>query len=454
MTAKTLVSAVIAIGLLTAPAARASDLLKGAVGVAIGAGIYCGVSGKCGTQKKTRTTTTRKSSGISSAQRAENRSVQTALNAFGFPVGTADGALGPKSRSGIRNYQAYMNYPVTGYLDDYQRGILLESYNRYQAGGAAAYPNVMAQVGPKGLLKAFHDPAFAQQYREPSLPPAQPPVSTLAAAPSVVTPQVVPPRVAAPEAPRAAAPDAAGNTLPKLAPLPKIGGSASVLARCDAVRRKTRANNGLMLVSNISDPDQALSEQFCAARDYAIGVSETIVAQLELPADQLSETCDQITSAMAPVTVKLVSAKPDATIDAARSVNSDLGVSDRQTAGTYGRICMGLGYAEDDAETALSGALMMVGAGFVPYGEMIAHHQREGFGVEKNTSGAGGWYRASLDAVEATGEPVFLPEETGRATLIRTAVDMTDLRAEGTLPRLPMIKPAGGKVEEASFAPQ
>ncbi|MCB1500830.1 MAG: peptidoglycan-binding protein, partial [Bauldia sp.] len=44
--------------------------------------------------------------------------VQTALNALGFPAGTADGKVGPKTRGAIEAFQGAAGLPVTGQVDD------------------------------------------------------------------------------------------------------------------------------------------------------------------------------------------------------------------------------------------------------------------------------------------------------------------------------------------------
>lgn len=72
---------------------------------------------------------------MSSAQRAQNVEVQTALNYFGFPVGGADGVLGQQSRAQIAQYQAFLGYPATGDLTEFQRSLLVTSYNRAIAAG-------------------------------------------------------------------------------------------------------------------------------------------------------------------------------------------------------------------------------------------------------------------------------------------------------------------------------
>ena len=68
-------------------------------------------------------------------QREENRQVQTALNYFGFPAGIADGVLGANSRSAIGQYQAFLGYPPTGALTEYEKVFLTSAYQRAVVGG-------------------------------------------------------------------------------------------------------------------------------------------------------------------------------------------------------------------------------------------------------------------------------------------------------------------------------
>ena len=79
----------------------ANDLIEGIVGGIIG-GALVTETGK----------TRRPSSGVSSAVRQERRNIQTSLNYFGYPAGTADGILGARSRSAISNYQAFLGPAV------------------------------------------------------------------------------------------------------------------------------------------------------------------------------------------------------------------------------------------------------------------------------------------------------------------------------------------------------
>ena len=91
-----------------------------------------------------------------SAQRQANRETQTALNYFNFPAGTADGVIGSRTRAAVRQYQAYMEFPVTGELSQYQRDFLVSSHNRAQAGGQQVVKAMNSPKGVRGLLVAWH----------------------------------------------------------------------------------------------------------------------------------------------------------------------------------------------------------------------------------------------------------------------------------------------------------
>lgn len=95
---------------------------------------------------------------VSTAQREQNRSVQSALNHFGWNVGTADGAIGPRSREGISQYQAFLGFGATGQLTDFERNILLTAHQRALGGGAAVTQVVSTHPqGMRGLLLSVRD---------------------------------------------------------------------------------------------------------------------------------------------------------------------------------------------------------------------------------------------------------------------------------------------------------
>lgn len=135
----------------------ADEFIKGMMGAMIGAAIANGNQGKS-TQRRTTSTKKKSSSGVSSAARAANREIQTALNYFGFPAGTPDGVLGRKSRSAISSYQACLGYPITGQLSPFEKDFLINSYHRGQAGGQQTMVTVARMPnGYCGLLQAYRE---------------------------------------------------------------------------------------------------------------------------------------------------------------------------------------------------------------------------------------------------------------------------------------------------------
>jgi peptidoglycan hydrolase-like protein with peptidoglycan-binding domain len=157
MKAKFIVGAALAAALVTAPAERAAAndaLIGGIIGGAIGSVIT-------NEAKRNRTTTTRTyRPSVSSAQRVENRSVQTALNYFGFNAGGADGILGQRSRNAISSYQAHLGYPITGRLLPHEQQFLLASHSRALAGGPTTQTAIARAGGvTSALLIAWRDEA-------------------------------------------------------------------------------------------------------------------------------------------------------------------------------------------------------------------------------------------------------------------------------------------------------
>lgn len=133
--------------------ARAQDALVG--------GIIGGIiGGAIANQNRQRTTTQRQAPrpAVPSAQREQNRAVQTALNHFGWNVGTADGAIGPRSRAAISEYQAFIGYPGTGQLTEFERNILLTAHQRAIVGGPQVAQTVSTHPnGLRGLVLGVRD---------------------------------------------------------------------------------------------------------------------------------------------------------------------------------------------------------------------------------------------------------------------------------------------------------
>ncbi|MEP4037824.1 caspase family protein [Pseudophaeobacter sp.] len=137
----------------------------------LGAALIGGLIGGAivsGANRNRRATTTRRSSG-NSAARTQNKETQTSLNYFGFPAGSPDGVMGRKSRAAISQYQAYMGYPATGQLTEYERGFLTTSRQRALASGFQATQQANSHPdGSKILLKIYLNEQLQQQQQVPA----------------------------------------------------------------------------------------------------------------------------------------------------------------------------------------------------------------------------------------------------------------------------------------------
>lgn len=399
-------AAVAATLMITSTTASAdSNLGAFAVGAAVGALINNQV-GKNQRQKRA----TQQRSGASSWQRQQNREVQAALNGFGFPVGSVDGALGQRSRAAISNYQSYMGYPATGYLDDFQRSQLVGSHQRMQAGGGAAYPEVVANEGTKGLLKAFADPTYADRYRgngvqQPGVYNDQGAVTRAAVGGGAIAGGQEAPLEFAPLAPLGAAP------------------SKSMASHCELVVGMTQANQGVVLASNVQDPEQALGEQFCEARAFAMTQSQGLAAQSGQTDAQLAAACTQIGQAFEPASAQIGTGDVKLVATQAQQIANSVFQGNMATASGYGQICLGMGYRQDDATMALGGATVMLATGQMPYAEIMGHHTRWGFGAPASPATSTSWYQTALSSMEQGAQPVFVPSKTAeRNAIIKASI--------------------------------
>lgn len=376
-----------------------------------------------------------RASGISSAQREQNREVQTALNYFGYNVGSPDGSIGPKSRAAISSYQATLGYPPTGQLTEYERTILVTAYYRGVAGG----PQVMQVIGThpmgsKGLLMVQRD----EMAGLPSQPAAATAGATAGAAAGVALPALVAEPAPAPAAPATA--------------LPSFGGTlVSLSSHCNQVAIKTGSNGGYMTVASLSDPGQALSEQFCLTRAAVIQQGEEMSRSVAgvTPA-QVAEQC----KAFGPVLkdhVTAVSLQPaPAVLAGVTQFITQSGMAPAQLSGTS-KICLGVGYASDDLDVALGSALVLTALGEGGYAAMPGYHLADGVGATRRPDLAMGWF----ELAKAT--PGALPgSTTGQADLVQKAIFMLNGRSEAPattpLPTLAPVAPAPGTVVEITPA--
>lgn len=346
---------------------------------------------------------------VSSSQREANREVQTALNYFGYAVGTPDGAIGPKSRAAISQYQALMGYPPTGALTDFERTILTTAYQRAIIGGQATMQVAASHpMGTRGLL-------LMQRDEMAGLPGAG---FGGAMAGGFVPPQQAPafaPQPAVTPAPAPAAP--AAPSLPNF-----FGGAvtmASLASHCNKVSLLTNTNGGFVTAATMTDPVVALSEQFCLARTYAMSQGEDLVAKVPgASPQQVAEQCRGLGPALQDHVAALSLQDRDSVLQGVSGFVLGSGMAPAQL-GATARICLGSGYTTDAMDVAVGSALLLTVLGEKGYAELIGHHLAQGFGTSQRPDLALGWYELSLEQTGATS--VFAPGMADRPALIRKA---------------------------------
>ncbi|WP_136646187.1 peptidoglycan-binding domain-containing protein [Tabrizicola sp. YIM 78059] len=461
---------------VSAPArADSGDFIAGAIiGGIIGSAVTNENNKKKAAKSTKAGTAKAKAPSISAEQRAANKEVQVALNYFGYPVGTPDGAIGPKSRAAIKEYQAFLGYPATGELTEHERTILITAYHRAVAGGPLV---AQAVAGSMHGLKAV---LIAQQDEMAGLPPGgimpaapgDPVQGSVAAAAAAALPKLVPEAPPAEEvAVEVATQPEPGALVAEAAPeLPSFMGSAaakgSLAAECGAISLKTASNGRMTTVEGMQDANFALAEQFCLARGYAMATSDELAAQIAgFTSNQIAQQC----AAFGPVLkehVAAVSLKPaDEVLKGVETFVLSSGMTPAQLAGTA-RVCLGMGYARDEMDVAIGSALLLAAMGERGYAEYLGHHLSQGFGATRRPDLAMDWYQLSLDAM-GQGQMVVAPGIGGRDALIRKAAYTINGRAaelqpampapnvqEAALPVFDIVPEPALVVEEAVVAPE
>jgi peptidoglycan hydrolase-like protein with peptidoglycan-binding domain len=423
MKLKALAAAGLVVSLSVAPAQTARADAGDAIAGAIFGGLLGHAIANDQRRRSTQRTRSTKSSkpGITTAQREQNREVQTALNQFGYDVGRPDGSIGPRSRAAIASYQATLGYPPSGQLTEYERTVLVTAYHRAIAGGPQV-TQVMAThpMGMKGLLLAQRDemaglPAPLPVATEVPLAPAvtAATVGVMAGLPSLM-----------PEAPAAPA-------------LPSFMGSGqaqvSLASQCNKISLMTNTNGGYVTSVAMTDASFALGEQFCLARTYAMTTGEERAAKVAgFTPQQIAEQC----AAFGPVLAGHVSALSlktrEEVLAGVKSFILSSGMSPSQMEGTA-KVCLGVGYTTDAMDVAVGSALLLTAMGEAGYAELLGHHLSQGFGATVRPDLALDWYEMALDAM-AKGATVFAPGLNDRGAVIRKAAFTIAGRAgEGTV---------------------
>ncbi|WP_127901998.1 peptidoglycan-binding domain-containing protein [Solirhodobacter olei] len=396
--------------------ALADDLGSGIVGGVVG-GIIGGAIVNQANKNRQSTVVRTYDYGQGSAQVADNRQVQTALNYFGFPAGTPDGVLGYNSRQAITNYQLFLGYPGTGDLNDFQHNLLLTSYNRAIAGGQATMAEAASNpMGMRGLLLKYRNemagipqaPAEAAQPAAPAAPAA--PASASAPAP------------------------APGTALPNFGGAAQVQ-QASLASQCSKVSLMTTTNGGFITAAKMTDPNAALAEQFCLARTYAMSQGEDMMSKVQgfTPA-QITQQCGGFVPPMRDYVSALEEKPRDAVLQDVAGFIGKTGMP-RGQLDTTAKICLSVGYRTDNMDVALSSALLLTALGDAPYAELVADHIGQGFGVPARPDVALAWYRLALDALAHGTPAVFAPGQPDRTVLLRKAAFAAAGQPETTAPQ-------------------
>ena len=342
---------------------------------------------------------------VSSAQRAQNAEVQTSLNYFGYPAGTPDGVLGARSRRAIADYQMTLGYTGTGYLTDYERSHLVASYHRAIAGGAAtAQAAATNPMGMRGLLVTWRDEAMGIVPAAPAAPATVP-----ATAPATLP-------AAAPETTMATAP---ATGLPTF--LGTAGAEVSLASFCNRVGLMTTTNGGYTTVADMTDPMDALGEQLCLTRAYAIAQGEELAARVPgTTPEQIAQQCAGFGPAMKAELASLSLSNAPAVLEEVKRFAVGTGMPPAQLSSTA-KICLSVGYRTDAMDVATASALLLAGLGETAYAEVLGHHLSQGFGANQRTDLAFDWYGLALEGADRPGAAVFAPGQPERMQLLRKA---------------------------------
>ena len=348
----------------------------------------------------------------------QGRETQTALNYFGYNAGAVDGQIGGGTRSAIERFQGTMGYPINGReFSSYQFDYLMDAYYWATTGGAG-------QTGMRGqaLLFAYRDQqngtgtlqsGFLPQQGNPVQPATtvivNPPPQQVVPAATVVPPPTF--AVAAPVPVPQAMPNMFANGQP----------TASLANTCNSVMLQTSSNGGYVTLASMTDPGAALSEQFCVARTYAMSRGEELTRSIVgLTQAQIAEQCGAFSTMLSSEIDQVSLIGPAQLEPEVRTFAIGIGMPPADLVNTA-RVCLSVGYRQDDMRMAVGSALMLVAMGEPAYGELLGHHLREGFGTTTRPDLGMQWYNAALTALETGAPPAFMPGQPERLQLVRQA---------------------------------
>jgi hypothetical protein len=359
--------------------------------------------------------------------------------------------MGVNSRSAIGQYQAFLGYPPTGVLTEYEKVFLTSSYQRAIVGGPQTAQIMAASgQGSRGLLLAYRQeqmgvpvaPSAPVPIVAPPAPVAAPVVEAAAASQATAPAEPAPP--AAAKVVTATVEAANDGSLPSFLP---GAAAASVDSYCNRVSLATGSNGGFVTAAAMSDPLQALGEQFCLARTYAVEQGDSLAGTVQgFSMAEMQEQCEAFAPSMAGYQARLASQDPAGVRAALQDFVASTGAAPAQMSGSA-RICLGMGYRADNAEVALASALVLVGLGEEAYGELLGHHLMNGFATPKRPDRGIEWLDDAGQALEAGASPLVANGSQAHAALLQQAV------AELTgAPPEPMLQDAAAPRASQGFA--
>lgn len=419
----------------------------GAAVAGAAAGFVMGVVvGRATANKKYRTTTRSTSSRSSSSSRSSTRTryvrddatIQQALNAFGHDSGRPDGVFGPKTRTAIASYQTSLGEEPTGELTAAQRARLLSDYAALVNRNNTRDDDKGNDGSPTSGTQTASADDFLQRLREQNsdaVPPTNGPADTSSGKTSD---------------------GAVPGTRPIVVAFDEV---------CSSFAAETTEARVIPISSGPSRPsksDALLLEQLCTARSYALLNLESDLRALgDLDIGEANEQCRAFTETQADALADIAREEPDATVEAFGSLFGDVG-DQREAVVTSTRVCLGLGYAFDDAAGAVVSATALAALGEKGYGELVGEHLATGLGIERNLRLAGLWMEWAADAIDEGARPVVDVEGYDRAPLLRvlaevtveTEADQTPFSRTAARPSgllLPGMQPASREAEAIAF---
>jgi hypothetical protein len=156
---------------------------------------------------------------------------------------------------------------------------------------------------------------------------------------------------------------------------------------------------------------------------------------------QIAEQCAGFGPAMKSQVSALSLQPAEQVLADTRAFALSTGMSPAQLSATA-KICLSVGYAQDNMDVAVGSALLLASLGEAGYGELLGHHLSQGYGAAQRPDLAFDWYDMSVSAATKGSTPVFAPGQPERMQLVRKAAYAVAGRDdEAAMPAVPAALP-------------